>query len=56
MDTDTDRETCGYPDCVFCYPLVTGTGRILTQDELDQLVEEAAAGYDLSRIRAVRCL
>jgi hypothetical protein len=47
-------ETCGYEECLFCYPLVTMTGRVLTEDDLIALVDEAERGYDVSRIRLLR--
>ena len=40
-------EQCADPGCLVCHPLVTKTGKVITQDDLDAWVAEAEAGYDL---------
>jgi hypothetical protein len=37
---------CGDPDCLICHPLVTKTGRVLTEDDIQALADEAELGYD----------
>jgi hypothetical protein len=54
MSVKAFTETCGDEDCVFCYPLVTRTGRVLTEDDLIALVDEAGRGYDVSGLRELR--
>ena len=44
-------ETCGYEDCLFCHPMVTKSGRVLTEADLIELVDEAERGYGIARIR-----
>jgi hypothetical protein len=55
MKTAAD-EMCGNPDRLICYPLRTKTGRVLTSEDLDALVEEAERGYDVGTLRVLRVL
>jgi hypothetical protein len=32
---------CGDPDCSICHPYVTKTGRVLTEDDIQALADEA---------------
>jgi hypothetical protein len=44
-------ERCDDPECMICYPLVTRTGRVLSEDDIQALADEAEHGYDIGVIK-----
>lgn len=44
-------EHCDDPNCLICHPLVTKSGRVLTDDDVQALAAEAERGYDIDKLR-----
>lgn len=44
-------ERCDDPECMICYPLVTRTGRVLTDDDIQRFADEAEQGYEVEKLR-----
>lgn len=42
-----ENESCGNPDCLVCCPLMTRTGKVLTEADLEAWAAEAERGYDV---------
>lgn len=46
-------EVCGDSACLICYPAITKSGKVLTEDDFRALADEAEVGYDPSTLTAI---